>query len=40
MGQQFYTADGVKLSAPQKGINIVKNMMSDGSVTTTKVLVK
>ena len=40
MGQQFYTADGVKLSAPQKGINIVKNMMSDGSVKTTKVLVK
>ena len=40
MGQQFYTADGVKLSAPQKGINIVKNLMSDGSVKTTKVLVK
>lgn len=40
MGQQFYTANGMKLSAPQKGINIVKNMMSDGSVKTTKVLVK
>lgn len=40
MGQQFYTANGVKLSAPQKGINIVKNLMSDGSVKTTKVMIK
>ncbi|MBO7558645.1 MAG: hypothetical protein J6T52_09150 [Bacteroidaceae bacterium] len=39
-GQQFYTANGMKLSAPQKGINIVKNLMSDGSVKTTKVMIK
>ena len=36
--QQFYTADGRQLSQPQKGINIVRNIMSDGSVKTTKVL--
>ena len=36
--QQFYSADGRQLSQPQKGINIVKNIMSDGSVKTTKVL--
>ena len=39
-GQQFYTVNGMKLSAPQKGINIVKNLMSDGSVKTTKVMIK
>lgn len=33
---QYYTLDGKKLSAPQKGINVVK--MSDG--TSKKVLVK
>lgn len=32
----YYTIDGVKLNAPQKGLNIVKR--ADG--TTTKVLVK
>lgn len=34
--KQYYTLDGKQLSAPQKGLNIVK--MSDG--TTTKVVVK
>ena len=34
--KQYYTLDGKQLSAPQKGLNIVK--MSDG--TATKVVVK
>ena len=34
--KQYYSLDGKKLSAPQKGINVVK--MSDG--TSKKVLVK
>ena len=34
--EQYYSLDGKKLSAPQKGINVVK--MSDG--TSKKVLVK
>ena len=33
---QYFSLDGKKLSAPQKGINVVK--MSDG--TSKKVLVK
>lgn len=36
VAQQYYSLDGKQLSAPQKGLNIVK--MSDG--TTTKVVVK
>lgn len=36
VAMQYYTLDGKKLSAPQKGINVVK--MSDG--TSKKVLVK
>jgi hypothetical protein len=33
---EFYTINGVRLAAPQKGINIVK--MSNGTIS--KVLVK
>ena len=36
VAMQYYSLDGKKLSAPQKGINVVK--MSDG--TSKKVLVK
>lgn len=36
--QEYFTVGGAKVSAPQKGITIVKNIMSDGSVKTTKVL--
>ncbi len=38
--QKFYTIDGVQLARPAKGINIVKSVLSDGSVKVTKVLVK
>ena len=36
VAMQYFSLDGKKLSAPQKGINVVK--MSDG--TSKKVLVK
>jgi len=36
----YYTIDGIRLSAPQRGINIVRHVNADGTVTTRKVLVK
>ncbi len=38
VGQQYFTIDGRQVAQPQKGINIIKNIMSDGSVKTVKVL--
>lgn len=38
IGQQYYSVGGARLAQPQKGITIVKNLMSDGSVKVTKVL--
>ncbi|MCM1311470.1 MAG: RICIN domain-containing protein [Bacteroides sp.] len=35
---EYYTANGLRLSQPQKGLNIVKNKMSDGSVVTEKIM--
>ena len=37
---EYYTVDGVRLTAPVRGINIVKNVMSNGKVSVSKVLVK
>ena len=37
---EYYTVDGVRLAAPARGITIVKNVMSDGKVSVSKVLVK
>lgn len=39
VGQQFYTLSGSAISHPQRGINIIKIFMSDGSVKTSKVLI-
>lgn len=39
-GRELYTLNGVKVANLQKGINIVKNVMSDGTVKVTKILVK
>lgn len=36
----YYTIGGVTSSVPVKGINIVKSVMSDGSVKVSKILVK
>ncbi len=38
VGQKFYTIDGREVAQPQRGINIIKNIMSDGSVEAVKVL--
>jgi hypothetical protein len=38
--RQFFTIGGAQVSAPQKGVNIVKNVMSDGTVKVSKVVVK
>ncbi len=38
--RQYFTVDGVSISQPQKGINIVKNTMSDGTVKVSKIFVK
>ncbi len=37
---EYYTLGGVRVATPQKGINIVKTIMSDGTVKVSKVLVK
>jgi hypothetical protein len=36
-GQEYYTVGGARLAAPQKGVNIVKTTLSDGSVKVSKV---
>lgn len=40
VGRELYTLNGVKVANLQKGINVVKNIMSDGSVKVTKIFVK
>lgn len=35
--QEYYNAAGERIAHPQKGITIVKNIMSDGSVKTAKI---
>lgn len=37
---EYYTIDGVRIAAPQKGITLVKNIMTDGQVKVSKVLIK
>ena len=39
-GIEYYTLSGISTSEPQRGINIVKMHLSDGSVKTSKVLIK
>ena len=39
-GQEYYTVGGARIAAPQKGINIVKTQLSDGSVKVSKTYVK
>ncbi|MCM1311454.1 MAG: hypothetical protein NC206_00285 [Bacteroides sp.] len=40
VARQYFTVDGVRIAQPQNGINIVKNIMSDGTVKVSKVFVK
>ena len=37
---EIYTLDGVRISAPQSGINIIRTFRADGTVEVKKVLVK
>ena len=36
----YFTVNGARVAAPQKGINIVKKTLSDGTVKVQKILVK
>lgn len=38
--RQFFTVGGAQVAAPQKGVNIVKNIMSDGTVKVSKIIIK
>lgn len=37
---EYFSPSGTKLSAPQRGLNIVRQKMSDGTVRTRKTIVK
>jgi hypothetical protein len=37
---EFYSLDGRRLNAPQRGVNIIKTQAADGSVKTKKVIGK
>ena len=37
---EIYTLDGIRISAPQQGINIFRIVRADGTIDVTKVLVK
>ena len=37
---EYYSPAGIRLAQPQGGINIVRQRMSDGTVKTTKVIMK
>ncbi len=39
-GEEYFTIDGMRLDAPQRGLNIVRATSSDGIVTTRKVVVQ
>ncbi|MDA3878919.1 MAG: hypothetical protein PF436_00900 [Prolixibacteraceae bacterium] len=38
VSKEFYSITGQKLVEPQKGLNIIKKIMSDGTVQTSKVI--
>ena len=37
---EYFSPSGTKLAHPQKGMNIIRHRMSDGTVRTTKVMVR
>lgn len=39
-GEEYFTIDGMRLDAPQRGLNIVRTTNADGTVTTRKVVVQ
>lgn len=36
----YFTASGIRLSQPQRGVNIVRQKMSDGTVMTKKIMIR
>lgn len=38
--REYYSVTGEKLSAPVKGINIIKNTYDDGTTSTSKIIIK
>lgn len=40
VSEEFYGVDGIKLPKAQKGVNIVRQTLNDGSVVTKKVIIK
>ena len=38
--QEVYSIDGIKLPGLQKGVNILRQTLEDGTVVTRKVIVK
>ena len=40
VSRSFYNANGTEIAEPAKGINVVKSVMSDGTIKVEKVLVK
>ena len=40
LATEIYTLDGVRISVPQQGINIIRTIHTDGAVTIQKVLVR
>ncbi|MBQ8736919.1 MAG: hypothetical protein IJY78_03720, partial [Bacteroidaceae bacterium] len=40
LSSKFYSIGGAEIATPQKGLNIVRSIMSDGTVKVSKVFVK
>ena len=40
VARQFFSVSGARMTSPQKGVNVIRDVKADGSVTTSKVLVK
>ena len=38
--QEIYSVDGIKLPRLQKGVNILRQTMEDGTTVTKKIIVK
>ncbi len=40
VAEEYYNIDGMRLSAPAKGVNIIRTTQKDGTVKTQKVIIK
>ena len=38
VARQYFTVDGAQIAAPQQGVNIVKEILSNGQVKVSKLL--